>query len=213
MRKPLALTAVMLMGLAGCSSADGDLSPDSTSTPSVTEIRTIIPVDADGAPMPGYTARSIPTFAPLDCFSDMTGGFRCNDVPEGLRFCVEAGDSTAACLADPRDTDYGTVAATLTFVTDVSPYVPAGLDLADGSHCTLGRNPMAMATGDAQYVHVYGCTGGPTAGIYVAPLAELGNPVRNVVDRSSDRWTVQGGDTTGPTGTVEVAVAYELFTR
>ncbi|WP_143695552.1 hypothetical protein [Williamsia sp. 1135] len=179
----------------------------------MTEVRTIEPVDAGGTPMPGYTARDVPTFAPLDCFTDITGGLRCSDTPEGLRFCVEAGESTAACLADPRDTEFGLVGATLTFMTDVSPYVPAGLDLADGSRCTLGRNPMAMATGNERFVHVYECTDGPTQGVYVEPLAEIGNPVRYVIDRTSDRWTVQGGDDSGPTRTVEVAVAYELFSR
>jgi hypothetical protein len=191
----------------------GSTEQSEASQTSVTEIRTIEPVDSDGLPMPDYTARDIATFAPLECFTDITGGFRCSDTPEGLRFCVDAGETTAACLADPRDTEFGRIGATLNFMTDVSPYVPAGLDLADGSRCTLGRNPMAMATGDAQFVHVYGCTDGPTQGVYVEPLVEIGNPVRNVIDRTSDRWTVQGGDDTGPTGTVEVAVAYELFSR
>ncbi|MBA4025457.1 MAG: hypothetical protein C0482_24140 [Gordonia sp.] len=214
MRMTVVLAAVLLVGLVGCSTGDdGSAERSETSHGSATVIRTIEPVDAGGVPLPGYTARDIPTLAPLDCFTDITGGLRCSDTPDGLRFCVEAGESTAACLADPRDTEFGLVGATLTFMTDVSPYVPAGLDLADGSRCTLSRNPMAMATGDAQFVHVYGCTDGPTQGVYVEPLAEIGNPVRNVIDRTSDRWTVQGGDDTGPTRTVEVAVAYELFSR
>lgn len=214
MRMTVVLAAALMIGLVSCSSGD-DSSTQQSATPSTkaTEIRTIEPVDADGSPMPGYTARDIPTFAPLECFTDITGGLRCSATPEGLRFCVEAGENTAACLADPRDTDFGRVGATLTFMTDVSPYVPAGLDLVDGSHCTLGRNPMAMATGNAHYVHVYGCTDGPTQGVYVEPLVEIGNPVRAVIDRTSDLWTVQAGDDTGPTGTVEVAVAYELFSR
>lgn len=197
------LAAALLIGLVGCSSGDDGSTDERTSSqPAVTEIRTIKPVDSDGTSMPGYTARDIPTFAPLDCFTDITGGFRCSTVPEGLRFCVEAGEATAACLADPRETEFGRVAATLTFMTDVSPYVPAGLDLADGSRCTLGRNPKAMATGDAHHVHVYGCTGSPTQGVYVEPLVEIGNPVRNVIDRTSDRWTVQGFTPTRANGRV-----------
>jgi hypothetical protein len=95
-------------------------------------------------------------------------------------------------------------------MSDVSPYIPAALDLADGSRCTLGHNPMAMATGNAAYVHVYGCTGGPTTGVYTEPLPGLGNPVREVVERSGSTWTVQAGDDSGPGGTVDVLVAYQL---
>lgn len=214
MRMPVVLAVALLAVLIGCSAGDGNSTEESApSQLSVTEIRTIEPVDSDGAPMPGYTGRDIPTFAPLECSTDITGGFRCSTTPEGLRFCVDAGETTAACLADPRDTEFGWLGATFTFVTDVSPYVPAGLDLVDGSRCTLGRNPMAMATGNARYVHVYGCTDGPTQGVYVEPLAEIGNPVRRVIDRTSNRWTVLAGNDTGPTRTVEVAVAYELFSR
>lgn len=214
MRMSVFLAVALLVALVGCSSGDdGSVDESATRQSTATEIRTIAPVDSDGTPMPGYTARNIPTLTPLECFTDLTGGFRCSSMPDGLRFCVEAGEATAACLADPRDTEFGTVGATFTFVSDVSPYVPVGLDLADGSRCTLGRNPMAMATGDARYVHVYGCADGPTQGVYVEPLVEIGNPVRYVIDRTSDRWTVQAGDDTGPTGTVEVAVAYELFSR
>ncbi|HEY9313289.1 hypothetical protein [Williamsia sp.] len=204
----------MLCGCATSKSGDPD-TPSSQTTEPVpsTEIRSISPVKADGTLADGYTSRDIPALAALKCFTAVTGTYRCSETPEGLQFCWQAGDATAACLADPRGTEVGMVAATFGVSTDMSPYIPAALDLTDGSHCTLGRNPMAVATGDIRYVHVYGCTGGPTEGVYTEPLPGLGNPLREVIDRTGNRWTVQGGDDTGPTGPLEVAVAYELFGR
>ena len=221
MPTPVSLVAVACVAsvcalLSGCSASETGgpaTSPTSPAGTRVTEIRTVTPVRSDGTLADGYSSRDIPTLAPLTCFTAVTGAYRCSDTPQDMQFCWEAGDTTAACLADPRDTDMGMVGATFGVSTDASPYIPAALDLSDGSRCTLGRNPMAAATGDVRYVHVYGCTGGPTEGVYTEPLPGPGNPLRETIDRSGDRWTVQGGDISKPTGVVEVAVAYELFGR
>lgn len=213
----LACAASVVTLFTGCSTPESG----SPSTPSgsqtgenrSTEIRTITPVRGDGVPATGYTSRDIPTLTALKCFTDITGAYRCSDTPQHMQFCWQAGDTTAACLADPRDTELGTLGATFAMSTDASPYIPAALDLSDGSRCTLGRNPVAVAAGDVAYVHVYGCTGGPTTGVYTEPLPGVGNPLRDVINRETDRWTVKGGDSGGPTGDVEVAVAYELFSR
>lgn len=208
MRAFVVLAAALVL-LVGCSS-DDDGAATSSATSTGTDVRALNPLDPDGAPADGYTARAIPTVAPLECYTAITGGYRCSDTPEARQFCWEAADSTAACLADPRDRELRMMGATFAMLSETYPYVPAALDLADGSRCTLGKNPMAMATGNIAYVHVYGCTGGPTTGVYTEPLPGLGNPVRDVIDRSAATWTVQGGDDTGPNGRVDVVVAYEV---
>jgi len=216
MRTAVALVVILISLLCACSTQDpdSDRSTKATTPVATTEVRTISPFgsDRDGMLVEGYTTHDVATLAPLKCFTDISGGYRCSDTPEGLRFCWQAAENTAACLADPRDRELGTMGATFVMMSDVSPYIPAGLDLADGSRCTLGRNPMAVATGDVRYVHVYGCTGGPTKGIYTEPLPGIGNPVRDVVDTSTALWTVQGGDESAPTGPVGVVVAYQLTT-
>jgi hypothetical protein len=215
MRSVAVLLVLLVAGLCACSSEDAAVPGTSSSATtaqsgSATEIRTVTPVDAAGAPASSYTSREVQTLAAVTCAGDITGVYRCSDLPEDRQFCWDAGDTVAACLADPRDTDLVMVGATFVMMSDVSPYIPAALDLADGSRCTLGHNPMAMATGNAAYVHVYGCKGGPTTGVYTEPLPGLGNPVREVVDRSGSTWTVQAGDDSGPGGTVDVLVAYQL---
>jgi len=216
MRTVVALVAISIALLCGCATqnSDPDRPTKSSTSPAATEVRTINPFGPgrDGMLVAGYTTHDVPTLAPLECYTDISGGYRCSETPDGLRFCWQAAENTAACLADPRDRELGTMGATFTMMSDVSPYIPAGLDLSDGSRCTLGRNPMAVATGDIRYVHVYGCTGGPTKGVYTEPIPGIGNPVRDVINTSAGLWTVQGGDERAPSGPVEVVVAYQLAT-
>ncbi|MDT4892966.1 MAG: hypothetical protein QOE97_2001 [Pseudonocardiales bacterium] len=223
----IGLAAALL--LAGCASAtpsSRQAGPSSRTTPvagpagadGATRVVVLRPVTRVGAPATGYTAvPDAATGLTIDCTQDSpvsvdAGIASCSPSASYAVACwPSATAGHALCLRDPWSRQVASVPMQGTFPAGVGPPAtpqPIGLELADGSHCTIrGGGAGEVLDGHPAWYARYYCG----ANYDTAAWAPSTSPA---IDRSEPSWTVQVARSDGHAAlrTVRVATAYLVGT-
>jgi pimeloyl-ACP methyl ester carboxylesterase len=196
--------------------ATGIINDDITGR-TATKVVTVVPVDRNGNPAPGYTV--VNDGGPVDCGSPTsyqspaavtTGIVYCFPTAAAADICwPEPDDLTILCGGYPWDGQLhrNTATSPITPVTAATDPQPWALELADGTRCRL-RNGGAWAGRSDGLVGAYSCD--PTNEVVLTAT----DPNAETIDKATPQWTVQVGvlddRQTGspPPRAVAVRVAY-----
>ncbi|GAA4988977.1 hypothetical protein WHI96_21300 [Pseudonocardia tropica] len=176
-----------------------------------TVITDLAPVDGSGRPADGWTVRD--EGAAIDCGYTSPAGRdpgvqTCGPAAAAADACwAEPGGTTALCLRSAFDTVlYRHPASNLSSPRPSGvPVSPLSLELDDGTRCELRNGGSWPGRADDETLYgAYSCSPDDSTVVWGSPKGDIA--------RTTDRWAVQIGGTTGPLRTRGVRQAWYVRT-